>query len=68
MNTTLNFIEKGQQSQLEQTTQTLLHRQVYTALVKKQVADIIEDLSSKLFKYKKIIADIYYFINKNDKL
>jgi len=49
-NITTSFLEKRQQSQLVQTIQTQPHQQVYTVQVKKQVADIIEKLSSKLFK------------------
>jgi hypothetical protein len=49
-NITTSFLEKRQQSQLVQTIQTQPRLQVYTVQVKKQVADIIEKLSSKLFK------------------
>ena len=49
-NITTSFPEKHQQSQLVQTIQTQPHQQVYTVQVKKQVANIIEKLSSKLFK------------------
>jgi hypothetical protein len=55
-NITTSFLEKRQQSQLVQTIQTQPRLQVYTVQVKKQVADIIENLSSKLFKYILIIA------------
>jgi hypothetical protein len=46
MSITQNFRENSQLSQLVQTTPTQLPQQVYTVQVKKQVANIIENLKN----------------------